>query len=216
MNLLTHNPLSAYTRWLHTRWPAGTVERLPEAGEEGATRLPGVRVVGDLMGIPLLKFSADTGARAVQAILREPDFAGARGGKAEGVLDLVIIGGGVSGLSAALEAKKAGLAFQVFEAAEPFSTIVNFPKAKPIFTYPTAMTPAGEMQFHGEVKEALLEELQAQRAAAGIEPLKLRAERVERGPGGTLLVHHVKAGASAGGAKDARDTAAGPPRQPMR
>ena len=205
MNLLLHNPLTAYTRWLHTRWPAGTVERLPEAGEDGATRLAGVRIVGDLTGIPLLKFSADTGARAVQAFLREPDFAGARSSKNQGVLDLVIIGGGVSGLSSALEAKKAGLDFQVFEATEPFSTIINFPKAKPIYTYPTAMTPAGQMQFHGEIKETLLEELQAQRAAAGIEPVKVRAERVERGPGGILLVHHGKADDAGVDGKQAQD-----------
>ena len=93
------SPITGYARWLHTRWPAGTVERLPEVGEDGVTAVTGVRIVGDLSGIPLLKFSADTGARALQAILKEPDFAGHR---AEGeVLDVAIIGGGVSGLSAA-------------------------------------------------------------------------------------------------------------------
>ena len=56
--------LASYVRWLHTGWPAGTVEKLPEVNEDGTTRVPGVRVVGDLTGVPLLKFSADTGARA--------------------------------------------------------------------------------------------------------------------------------------------------------
>src|SRR5206468_285020 len=88
------NPLRRYVHWLHTRWPAGTVEKLPEVGPDGATSLPGVRITGDLTGIPLLKFSADTGARAVQAILKEPDFK--PGGE---TLDLAIIGGGVSGIS---------------------------------------------------------------------------------------------------------------------
>ena len=62
--------IERYTKWLHTQWPAGTVEKLPDSGEDGATALPGVRIVGDLTGIPLLKFSSDTGARAVRAILR--------------------------------------------------------------------------------------------------------------------------------------------------
>ncbi len=168
------NPIARYVHWLHTRWPAGVVEKLPVTGADGATNALGVRIVGDLTGIPLLKFSADTGARAVQAILKEPDFK--PGGD---TLDLAIIGGGVSGISAALEAKKAGLKFEVFEAVQPFSTIVNFPKAKPIYTYPTEMTPAGQMQFKANVKEALLDELEAQRAAAGIEPTPLRIERVE-------------------------------------
>ncbi len=177
------SPLTAYTHWLHTRWPAGTVEHLPEVGADGATKLPGVRIIGDLSGIPLLKFSADTGARAVQAILQEPDFKKGGGD----TLDLVIIGGGVSGISAALEAKKAGLKFQVFEAAEPFSTIANFPKAKPIYTYPTDMKPAGEMHFHADVKEALLDELQKQRQDAGIEVTNARAERIESGGGGVTV-----------------------------
>src|SRR5438552_4568143 len=66
--------IERYTKWLHTQWPAGTVEKLPDSGEDGATALPGVRIVGDLTGIPPLKFSSDTGARAVRAILQEPDF----------------------------------------------------------------------------------------------------------------------------------------------
>ena len=179
-------PFTAYAHWLHTRWPAGTVERLPEVGPDGATKLPGVRIVGDLSGIPLLKFSADTGARAVQAILKDPGFQGRTGGGA--TLDLAILGGGVSGISAALEAKKAGLNFQVFEAAEPFSTVVNFPKAKPIYTYPTDMKPAGEMHFRADVKEALLEELQRQRKDAGIEVVNARAERIEAS-GGAVMIH---------------------------
>jgi NosR/NirI family nitrous oxide reductase transcriptional regulator len=180
------SPVTGYTHWLHTRWPAGTVEQLPEAGPDGETALHGVRIVGDLTGIPLLKFSADTGARAVQAILREPDFKHqAEDGSA--TLDLAILGGGVSGIAAALEAKKAGLRFEVFEAAEPFTTIVNFPKAKPIYTYPTNMKPAGEMQFHADVKEALLDELEQQRQAAGIEVTNARADAVEPNGNGVTI-----------------------------
>ena len=183
---LLASPLTGYTHWLHTRWPAGTVEHLPEVGPDGETNLPGVRIVGDLGGIPLLKFSADTGARAVQALLREPDFKRNGGGDA-GTLDLAILGAGVSGISAALEAKQAGLKFQVFEAADPFSTIVNFPRAKPIYTYPTDMVPAGQMHFHADVKEALLDELERQRKDAGIEVTPGRADRIEAGGGGVTV-----------------------------
>src|SRR5213083_191061 len=137
--------IERYTKWLHAQWPAGTVEKLPVSGQDGCTAQPGVRIAGDLTGIPLLKFSSHTGAQAVRAILREPNFRRADtvpqgGGKQEsGLLDLAIIGAGVAGISAAIEAKKAGLNFAVFEATEIFSTVVNFPKAKPIYTYPTEM-----------------------------------------------------------------------------
>src|SRR5581483_1415742 len=179
--------LRRYVEWLHIGWPAGTVERLPEVGDGGVTAVPGVRVVGDLTGIPLLKFSADTGARAVAAILAEDDFQKRRG--ADGaVLDLAIIGGGVSGISAAMEAKRAGLRFEVFEAAQQFSTVQNFPKQKPIYTYPTEMKPSGSMQFTADIKEALLDELEDQRKRAGVEITRAHVERLER-KGGELVVH---------------------------
>ena len=180
------NPISAYTNWLHTRWPAGTVEKLPEANDDGTTSVPGIRIVGDLTGIPLLKFSSDSGARAVQSILAEPDFAGGRSRDSE-LLDLAIIGGGVSGVAAAIEAKKAGLSFKVFEATQVFSTVANFPKAKPIYTYPTDMKPAGGLQFTAKVKETLLVEMEEQRQKAGVEITPGRIERLER-KGGELLL----------------------------
>ncbi len=184
MNLITR-----YTRWLHTRWPAGSVEPLPVVGEDGRTSVPGVRIVGDLTGVPLLKFAVDTGARAVRAILAEPGFRPSPG-EAEGEpLDLAIVGGGVAGIAAAIEAKKAGLRFDIFEAARPFSTIANFPRGKPIFTYPREMTPAGDLVVSAEDREGLMDELEAQRDAAGIEPTTRRIDHLER-RGGVILLHH--------------------------
>lgn len=177
--------LARYMRWLHTGWPAGAVEKLPDVREDGTCAVPGVRVVGDLTGIPLLKFAADSGARAVQAFLAEEDFR-ARRGRDPDVVDVAIVGGGVSGISAALEAQRAGLRHVVFEAAAPFSTVHGFPKGKPIFTYPTEMTPAGPLRVSGAVKEALLDALEAQRA--GVEITAARVDRVER-TDGELRVH---------------------------
>lgn len=178
--------LSRYTRWLHLRWPAGTVEKLPEVNPDGTTAVPGVRVVGDLTGVPLLKFAADSGARAAQAVAAE---LGAERGGDTGPADLAIVGGGVAGLAAALEAKKLGLRFVVFEANQPFATIANFPKAKPIFTYPTEFKPAGDLALSGDVKEDLLAELEAQRLSAGIEPHRARIEKLERRDG-VIHLHH--------------------------
>src|SRR5438093_115600 len=65
------NPLARYARWLHTRWPAGTVEKLPQVNPDGTTNVPGLYVVGDLTGIPLLKFSSDSGALAARKVAEE-------------------------------------------------------------------------------------------------------------------------------------------------
>jgi len=176
--------ISKYTKWLHTQWPAGGVEKMPEVNEDGTTNVPGVRVVGDLTGVPLLKFSADTGARAVRAIAAEPGF---RPGAEDGAYDVAIIGAGVSGLSAAVEAKKAGLSHVVYESDEAFTTIKNFPRKKPIYTYPTEMRHAGELHFRSDVKEDLLQELEQQREEHGIETTPAKVQRVAREKNGLTL-----------------------------
>jgi NosR/NirI family nitrous oxide reductase transcriptional regulator len=183
------NPIAAYTRWLHTRWPAGTVETLPVSGEDGLTILPGVRIAGDLSGIPLLKFSSQTATKAVRAILKEPDFQ-KRDTTQIDALDIAIIGAGVAGVSAAIEAQKVRHRFAVYEATQLFSTVVNFPKGKPIYTYPTDLKLDGGLQFHATIKESLVDEMEAQRRAAGIEPVTARIERLERS-GDLLVLHHA-------------------------
>ena len=135
-----------YTRWLHTQWPAGSVESLPGVRADGATAVAGLYIAGDLTGIPLLKFSADTGARVVRTIASDPAFRTRVRERGNDDLDLAIVGGGVSGMAAALEAKKLGLTFVVIESSRPFATIANFPVAKPIYTYPVDMTPAGDLK----------------------------------------------------------------------
>jgi thioredoxin reductase/ferredoxin len=150
--------LVRFARWLHLGVPAGRIEGGPVVNPDGTTNLPGVFVVGDLTGIPLLKFACDTGAAAAQRIPRGdgPD------------LDVVILGGGVAGIAAALEAKRRGLRFLVLEASEAFSTIVNFPKGKPIFTYPLRMEPRGQLKVSATVKEDLVDELRAQAERADL------------------------------------------------
>ena len=191
MQAESRNPLVRYMHWLHTRWPAGTIESLPEVRADLTTTVPGVYLVGDLTGVPLLKFSADSGARAVDAIADDKRFQAARKGRPAGVHELVIVGGGVAGMAAALQAKKYGLDYVLVEATQVFSTVVNFPKGKPIYTYPKDMTPAGELQLHAEVKESLLDELRAQTAAVTV-----HAARVERVQQKGAVLHCTLAGPS--------------------
>jgi thioredoxin reductase/ferredoxin len=183
--------LQRYTRWLHTDWPAGRVERGPIVAPDGGTNVPGLSICGDLAGVPLLKFALDSGTRAVRAIAArlEPDRA-----RTTDVPDLIILGAGVAGMAAAVEARRHGLDFQIIEASEPFATLVNFPKGKPIFTYPEAMTPEGDLRVSAAHKESLLEELREQVARAGIRVTSGRAERIER-QGGALQVQ-LKGGQS--------------------
>ncbi|MGE9290952.1 MAG: NAD(P)-binding domain-containing protein [Puniceicoccales bacterium] len=180
------NFIKRYAHWLHLKWPAGKIEKLPISGEDGETNIAGIRVSGDLTGIPLLKFSADTGARAIRAFLAESRFNPSRDAD-DPILDVAIIGGGVSGIAAAKEARQQSLHFAVFEAREAFSTIRNFPKGKPIFTYPTGMEPTGGMHFHSQVKEDLLTELEEQQNESEIVPVSARIESISREGDGLVL-----------------------------
>ena len=167
--------LERYASWLHLHWPAGTVEPLPEVGENGTTSVPGLHIAGDLTGIPLLKFALDSGARAARAIhadlAREPSRSGE-------VLDLVVIGAGVAGMAAGAEAQRLGLRFEILEASRPLSTLIDFPRAKPIFTYPLAMKPAGPLQVSADLKEPLIAELEAEIARFGIRVREGRADKI--------------------------------------
>ncbi len=186
------NLVSRYTRWIHTGWPAGGVEKLPTVHPDGSTNVSGLYIVGDLTGIPLLKFSADTGTKAVQHLHQKHDLRGNSEHNGQSIVDIAIVGGGVSGYAAALEAEKRGVRYTLFESSEPFSTIANFPQAKPIYTYPTDMTPAGDLQFddpRADVKESLLELLLEQVNAAGIAPTITHITHVQR-KGRIFEIHH--------------------------
>ena len=168
-----------YAEWLHLGWPAGTVEPLPQIGPDGTARWREILVTGDLTGIPLLKFALDTGARAAQRVAADPALPAERRQDPDR-LDLLIIGGGVSGFAAAMEARQRGLSCHILEAAEPLSTLANFPRGKPIFTYPSEMRPAGALQVTADVKEALLDELRRQIHRAGVTASPGRVVRLER------------------------------------
>src|SRR6185295_19036963 len=75
----------------------------------------------------------------------------------------------------------------------PFFTIVNFPRRKPIYTYPKSMTPAGSLQVRAETRETLLDELREQAEASGIAVRRARVQRVERA--GPALVAVLEDGA---------------------
>jgi NADPH-dependent 2,4-dienoyl-CoA reductase/sulfur reductase-like enzyme len=61
--------LKKYANWLHLQWPDGEVEKLPRVDDRYRTNRDGVYVVGDLAGVPLLKFSLHSGVKAVRDIV---------------------------------------------------------------------------------------------------------------------------------------------------
>ena len=203
--------LSRYQEWLHGQWPNRSVEKLPFSDERGQTNLSGVYIAGDLSGIPLLKLAADRGARIVheeiwnsESFQRQRDQHQRNQHQDESAspldiqtstqpqgqrYDLAIIGCGVAGSSAAIEAKRLGLNFVIYEASEPYATLKDFPVNKPIYTYPTSLKPRGSLDLEHTRKEPLVEALDRQLAEAGVEVRQGRIDRVER-YGDWIVCHH--------------------------
>ena len=143
------------------------MEALPEVAADFSTRVPGLFIVGDLTGTPLLKFAIDSGTRVVRSIARQSIPTAADR------VPLVIVGAGVAGLAAAMEAKRLGISFQLIESARRLDTLENFPLKKPIFTNPDTMVPEGDLQLpEGDLdREGLIASLLEQSQRAGIESI---------------------------------------------
>ncbi|MCX6545255.1 MAG: NAD(P)-binding domain-containing protein [Acidobacteria bacterium] len=179
--------LATYRRWLHAQWPAGTVEPLPQSGPGGTTAIPGVRIIGDLAGTPLLKRSAAGGASAITYILSEPGF---KASSDPGVLDVAIVGAGAAGIAAAIAAQRAGLRCAVYDATRAFATIADIPGRMEIHAYPTGGDPESALLITASKKADLLAELERQRVAAGIEPIVSRIDHIEQA-GHECRLHHA-------------------------
>jgi thioredoxin reductase len=129
------NFVSNYFNWLQKNNPKNIVESYPEIDEQKETSVPGVYIVGDLTGIPLLKLAADGGAKIVKQLFSDQKTALEKE-KDSNVYDLVIVGAGPAGISAAIECKKKNINYIILESNRILNTIENFPKEKPITLKP--------------------------------------------------------------------------------
>lgn len=151
-----------YFNWLQKDVPVGEIESYPEIDSMGETAVKGVYVAGDLTGIPLLKLAAESGASRMRQFHEDEKFQALRKNRAPGVLDVIIIGAGPAGIAAGLEALALHYDFVILETANPFHTIVNYPKGKPIYAVPTDLQQRAGLMIHEGVKESLLEDLKGQ------------------------------------------------------
>ncbi len=155
------NIVTRYFNWLQKGNPTGLVDRFPEIDEKGETSVKGIYVIGDLTGIPLLKLAAESGKKILDTFDADQQFQSQRKTMAVDY-DIVIVGGGISGISAAIEALKRGYKFIVLESAQKFSTVVNFPKGKPIYSEPASVQQQAALKINDGTKESLLDDMYKQ------------------------------------------------------
>ena len=129
------------------------IQRRPQVDANRESNISGLYIIGDLAGAPVIKLAMEQGFDVIEHIAAKSD-AKATG---EGQLDLLIIGGGASGLNAALAAKDKGLSAVVLEKEKIANTIENFPEGKWVYAEPDKIPPKGKLWLDGARKEDLVE-----------------------------------------------------------
>ncbi|MCP4640942.1 MAG: NAD(P)-binding domain-containing protein [bacterium] len=130
-------------------------EILPIVNGNYESNIRGIYVIGDVTGLPLVKVAANHGVDMIERMDRRGLFP--REGGEDDLLDLVIVGGGPAGLSAALEAHKRGLRYVVIERTRIASTVHGFPPGKKVYSEPRFLKNRSELPVEGDrVKDDFL------------------------------------------------------------
>jgi len=128
------------------------MQRRPALRKNNESNIPGLYIIGDLAGAPVIKLAMAQGFELIEHIASKSD---ARANDSD-LYDLVVVGAGASGLNAALAAKGKGLRTVVLEKGKVANTIENFPEGKWVYAEPDSSPAKGKLWLDGARKEDLL------------------------------------------------------------
>ena len=140
---------------------------VPEVNAHFESNLAGLYVVGELGGRGLIKNAINEGKIAVEHVARVLQ----RGAPPADFLayDVLIVGSGPAGLSAGLEALRAGLRYVVLEQGTLADSIRKYPRQKLLLAEPVRVPLYGDLWVADASKEALLQVWENVIAATGLE-----------------------------------------------
>jgi thioredoxin reductase/NAD-dependent dihydropyrimidine dehydrogenase PreA subunit len=145
----------------------GTAQRgvdIPRIKADFESNVPGLYVIGELGGMGLIKNAFEQGRQCVEGIAK-----GSAPGAEPDELDLIIIGCGPAGLSAALAAKGFGLRMAILEREDIGGTVRHYPRKKLVMTDPVKVPGYGRVGAREIVKEDLIEIWEEAVARSGLE-----------------------------------------------
>ena len=133
-------------------------EILPIVNSRSETSVPGIFVIGDVTGLPLVKIAANQGAEVISKLAEEGRFEHTQTALQQ--LDLVILGAGPAGLAAAVEAQQRGLKYVVLERNKVANTVRSFPPGKMVYAEPRFITNTSGLETNEDLdKDTFLQRI---------------------------------------------------------
>ena len=118
-------------------------EILPIVNSRFESSVRGIFVIGDVTGLPLVKVAANQGREVIEKMERSRLFQNSN--DEDERLDLVIVGGGPAGISAAIECEKRNLKYVILERTELANTVRTFPLGKKVYAEPQSIKNISEL-----------------------------------------------------------------------
>ncbi len=131
----------------------GTEKRgieLPHVNYNFETNIHGIYIAGELGGMGLIRNAVEQGKQAVENIAKTIKS------KHQAEYDIVIVGAGPAGISAALSAKERKLNFIILEQDTLGGTVFTFPRSKIVMTQPMNLALMGKIKLSETSKLHLL------------------------------------------------------------
>lgn len=160
---------------------------VPVLGAGGETSIAGIHIAGELGGLGLIRNAINQGRETIDhiaATLAHDGF-----GADDDRLDVVIVGCGPAGLSAALGATAHGLRFVAIDQASLGGSVAHYPRGKLVMTAPAHLPLIGQVRLGSISKEGLLAFWQGVLDQTGLTPrFEERVRTIERDGEGFVVV----------------------------
>jgi thioredoxin reductase len=170
--------------------------KVPNRDARFMTDVPGCFIVGDVSGTPLIKNATNEGADCVKFIQEELRNGAPAEPKSD--VEVVIVGVGPAGLSAAVTAQRLGLTYAAIEQDRVLATIEAYPANKYVFFKPETMEPRGGVRPEGAgmQREVILAEWTRLQREAGVRINEQEScKSVKRADDGDYFVVQTEQGA---------------------
>ena len=125
---------------------------IPVLSSSNETNIPGIYIAGELTGLALIKNAISQGKKVMDEIAKKE-----KNKLEKDVLDVIIIGAGPAGLSAALTAIDHKINFLILDQQAAGGTILQYPRKKIVMTRPVEIPLYGWLKKNEYSKEELLE-----------------------------------------------------------